>query len=143
MRQGPFLLQPSPRSLEDSEGGDTTDIAYLSFLRDDDDEDAGATERLGIVIVTHQDGKVDVCLDVEKVEARWESKQVRYRNYSILLLMDATLGSVSGLAYASSLRVHRLGPDFNAETNVSFVVRHTHSRPPSSKPPCLIDGSDT
>lgn len=76
MRQGPFLLQPSPRSLEDSEGGDATDIAYLAFIRDDDDEDAGETERLGIVIVTHQDGKVDVCLDVEKVEARWESKQV-------------------------------------------------------------------
>jgi nucleoporin NUP82 len=76
MRQGPFLLQPSPCSLEDSEGGDATDISYLAFIRDDDDEGAGETERLGIVIVTYQDGKVDVCLDVEKVEARWESKQV-------------------------------------------------------------------
>jgi nucleoporin NUP82 len=78
MRQGPFLLQPSPRSLEGSEGGDATDIMYLAFVRDDDDDDAdaGETERLGIVIVTYQDGKVDVCLDVEKVEARWESKQV-------------------------------------------------------------------
>jgi nucleoporin NUP82 len=76
MRQGPFLLQPSPCLLEDSEGGDATDISYLAFIRDDDDEDAGETERLGIVIVTFQDGKVDVCLDVEKVEARWESKQV-------------------------------------------------------------------
>jgi hypothetical protein len=45
-------------------------------MRDDDDDDAGETERLGIVVVTYQDGKVDVCLDVEKVEARWESKQV-------------------------------------------------------------------
>ena len=78
MRQGPFLLQPSPRSLEGSEGGDATDLMYLAFVRDDDDDDAdaGETERLGIVIVTYQDGKVDVCLDVEKVEARWESKQV-------------------------------------------------------------------
>lgn len=76
MRQGPFLLQPSPRSLESSEGGDASDIVYLAFMRDDDDDDAGETERLGIVIVTYQDGKVDICLDVEKVEARWESKQV-------------------------------------------------------------------
>ncbi|KIK96958.1 hypothetical protein PAXRUDRAFT_137283 [Paxillus rubicundulus Ve08.2h10] len=74
LRQGPFLLQPSPRVLEGSDGGDATDIAYLAFMDDDDEENEGETERLGIVVVTHQDGKVDVYLDVEKVEARWESK---------------------------------------------------------------------
>lgn len=76
MRQGPFLLQPSPRVLDGSEGGDATDIAYLAFINDDDQENEGETERLGIVMITYQDGKVDVCLDVDKVEARWESKQV-------------------------------------------------------------------
>jgi nucleoporin NUP82 len=76
LRQGPFLLQPSPRVLEGSEGGDATDIAYLAFMDDEEEENEGETERLGIVVVTHQDGKVDVYLDVEKVEARWESKQV-------------------------------------------------------------------
>ncbi|KAJ7904339.1 hypothetical protein B0H14DRAFT_3079228 [Mycena olivaceomarginata] len=74
-RQGPFLLQPAPRTLADSEGGDATDIMYLAFGADDDREDdgeGGETEHLGVVVVSHQDGKIDVCLDVEKVEARWD-----------------------------------------------------------------------
>jgi nucleoporin NUP82 len=91
MRQGPFLLQPSPRSLEGSEGGDATDIVYLAFVHDDDDDDAGETERLGIVIVAYQDGKVDICLDVEKVEARWESKQVCGINVFAALLFIRVL----------------------------------------------------
>lgn len=73
VRQGPFLLQPAPQVLEGSEGGDATDIVYLAFGQDDDPDDH-ETERLGIVLVTYQDGKVDVFLDVEKVEARWERK---------------------------------------------------------------------
>ena len=75
-RQGPFLLQPAPRNLEGSEGGDATDIVYMSFGDDAAEESEGETERLGLVLVAFQDGKVDVYLDVEKVEARWENKQV-------------------------------------------------------------------
>ncbi|KAI5829840.1 hypothetical protein K523DRAFT_352178 [Schizophyllum commune Tattone D] len=77
-RQGPFLLQPSPRNLDGSDGGDATDIIYLAFggdfLADDDDDDGSATERLGAILVAYQDGRIDTCLDVEKVEARWETK---------------------------------------------------------------------
>ncbi|KAF5387691.1 hypothetical protein D9615_000250 [Tricholomella constricta] len=75
-RQGPFLLQPSPRMLEGSEGGDATDISYLAFDTDDDEGegDGGETEHLGVMMIAFQDGKVDVCLDVEKVEARWDNK---------------------------------------------------------------------
>jgi nucleoporin NUP82 len=75
-RQGPFLLQPSPRTLEGSEGGDATDITYLAFGTDAEEGEGGETEHLGVVMIAFQDGKVDVCLDVEKVEARWESRQV-------------------------------------------------------------------
>ena len=74
VRQGPFLLQPAPLMLEDSEGGDATDIVYLAFGADNDENDEGETERLGVVLVAFQDGKIDVFLDVEKVEARWERK---------------------------------------------------------------------
>ncbi|KAI6164741.1 hypothetical protein EDD17DRAFT_1557731 [Pisolithus thermaeus] len=59
------------------------DIAYLSFTSDDDEGNEGETERLGIVMIAYQDGKVDVCLDVEKVEARWESKQESSRELPI------------------------------------------------------------
>ncbi|KAJ7699929.1 hypothetical protein B0H17DRAFT_1157979 [Mycena rosella] len=75
-RQGPFLLQPAPRTLAGSDGGDATDIMYLAFGADEDAEDdaeGGETEHLGVVVVAFQDGKIDVCLDVEKVEARWDT----------------------------------------------------------------------
>ncbi|KAH9973089.1 hypothetical protein BGW80DRAFT_1437399 [Lactifluus volemus] len=75
LRQGPFLLQPAPLTLDGSEEGDATDILYLAFDKDDEFGDDGETERLGLVLVAFQDGKVDVCLDVDKVEARWESRQ--------------------------------------------------------------------
>lgn len=80
-RQGPFLMQPEPRMLEGGEGGDATDIVYLSFGADEDEDDGGlgvdgATERMGVVLVAYQDGRVDVCLDVEKTEAGWETKLV-------------------------------------------------------------------
>jgi nucleoporin NUP82 len=79
LRQGPFLLQPAPLTLDGSEDGDATDILYLSFDNDEEIDDDGETERLGVVLVVTQDGKVDVCLDVDKVEARWETRQVSMR----------------------------------------------------------------
>ncbi|KAH7916326.1 hypothetical protein BJ138DRAFT_1075738 [Hygrophoropsis aurantiaca] len=102
MRQGPFLLQPSPRSLDGSDGGDATDIAYLAFINDDEEDNEGETERLGIVIISYQDGKVDVCLDVEKVEARWESKQDPTRELPMLAVYESIdLGLISTLKRTS------------------------------------------
>ncbi|KAG6833726.1 hypothetical protein H0H87_001158 [Tephrocybe sp. NHM501043] len=98
-RQGPFLLQPSPRILEGSDGGDATDIVYLSFDTDDDEEggDGSETEHLGVVVIAFQDGKVDVCLDVEKVEARWETK-VPNRGLPMLAVYETIdLGLISTL----------------------------------------------
>jgi len=66
--------------LEGSEGGDATDIVYLAFETEDDDLEVSVrdTEHLGIVLVSYQDGKVDLFLDVEKVEARWDTLTVRF-----------------------------------------------------------------
>jgi nucleoporin NUP82 len=76
--QGPFLLQPAPRQLDGSDGGDATDVVHMTFSpsgsTDEDQKDE--TERLGVVLIAYQDGRVDVCLDVEKVEATWEIKRV-------------------------------------------------------------------
>ncbi|KAF9008902.1 hypothetical protein BDQ17DRAFT_1349165 [Cyathus striatus] len=103
-RQGPFLLQPSPRLLEGSEGGDATDITYLAFGRDDEEEGGGPdTEHLGVVMVSYQDGKVDVFLDVEKVEARWDVKNVPNRDLPMLAVYETIdLGLVSTLSRISS-----------------------------------------
>jgi nucleoporin NUP82 len=98
-RQGPFLLQPSPQILEGSEGADATDITYLAFGSVDDlynandsIEDEGETERLGLVLVAFRDGKVDVCIDVEKVEARWESRNVSFSLSSRRISVNLYLG---------------------------------------------------
>lgn len=105
LRQGPFLLQPSPRTLEGSEGGDATDIACLAFTSDDDEGNEGETERLGIVMIAYQDGKVDVCLDVEKVEARWESKQESSRELPMFAVYESVdLGLISMLGEPSTER---------------------------------------
>lgn len=75
-RQGPFLLQPAPRELSGSNFTDATDIVYLSFGNDGVGDEDNERERLGLVVIASQDGKVDVCLDVDKVEARWDTSKV-------------------------------------------------------------------
>ena len=65
-------------TVQGSESGDATDIIYTVLGSAEDDECDGETEKLGIVMIAYQDGKVDVCLDVDKVEARWEKKTVKF-----------------------------------------------------------------
>lgn len=94
-RQGPFLLQPAPCMIEGSEGGDATDILYIDCGRrvtssvEDEDEEVGGAARLGMLLVAYRDGKVDVCLDVEKVEAKWSMKTVS----ALLLTLSSSLSS--------------------------------------------------
>jgi nucleoporin NUP82 len=74
-RQGPFLFQPAPRELAGSEDREieACDIVYLGF--EDDDESSGEAERLGLVLISFKDGKIDVCFDVERIEAKWDVQQ--------------------------------------------------------------------
>lgn len=69
-RQGPFLLQPAPKNIPQCEGGDACDIIYFSGTFGE------AQDELGIACVTYTDGRVDVLIDVEKVEARWDTRHV-------------------------------------------------------------------
>ncbi|KAL0949645.1 hypothetical protein HGRIS_009689 [Hohenbuehelia grisea] len=104
LRQGPFLLQPAPRILEGSEGGDATDITYLLFGTEDEDVvKEGEPEHLGVVLVAFQDGKVDVCLDVEKIEARWETKAPSPDLPMLAVYETIDLGIVSSLNTLVSL----------------------------------------
>jgi nucleoporin NUP82 len=64
LRQGPLLFNPAPRDL------------------DDEDEDALASdlvvsgEEIGIVVIAWGSGRVDIGIELERPEARWESPQV-------------------------------------------------------------------
>jgi nucleoporin NUP82 len=75
--QGPFLLQPSPRLLSTMDVPDASDITYLTCGTPDTTAEDGGLERLGLVLIAQHDGRVDICLDLEKVEARWETSEVR------------------------------------------------------------------
>ncbi|KAF4574789.1 hypothetical protein EYR36_006139 [Pleurotus pulmonarius] len=96
LRQGPFLLQPSPRALEGSEGGDATDIIYVSCGSDEDE--SATNEQLGIILIAFQDGKVDLCLDLEKIEAKWETKHSSTQDLPMLAVYETIdLGLISTL----------------------------------------------
>ncbi|KAI0068934.1 hypothetical protein BV25DRAFT_1817857 [Artomyces pyxidatus] len=99
LRQGPFLLQPEPCLLEGSEAGDATDITYLSFGSDSDPDDEGETERLGFVLIASQDGRINVCIDVDKVEARWESRHETKSELPMLAVYEVVdLGLITMLS---------------------------------------------
>ena len=66
-KQGPFLLQPSPRELDDSGECVASDIVYVRMQSNE------LEAELGCIILAYTDGKVDVCLDVEKVEGQWST----------------------------------------------------------------------
>ncbi|PCH41289.1 hypothetical protein WOLCODRAFT_100221 [Wolfiporia cocos MD-104 SS10] len=101
VRQGPFLLQPSPRTLHGSEGGDATDIVYLAFGNDAEETDS-ETKRLGIVLAAFQDGRVDVYLDVEKIEARWDHKHADKDLPMFAVYETIDLGIVNMLSKATT-----------------------------------------
>ncbi|GAA6029974.1 hypothetical protein JCM8097_009196 [Rhodosporidiobolus ruineniae] len=76
--QGPFLLQPAPAELDNGADCRACDIAYLQYSppntstgeKDESEQGSG----LGVIAVAYSDGKVDLCLEVEKIEARWAAE---------------------------------------------------------------------
>jgi nucleoporin NUP82 len=88
-RQGPFLFKPAPEELALSPEtgpnveGVASDIRVLPGTgarsaasgRGDDDDEAlqsiSAGSGVGVVAIAWKDGRVDICLEVAKVEALW------------------------------------------------------------------------
>ncbi|KAJ3808781.1 hypothetical protein F5876DRAFT_45305 [Lentinula aff. lateritia] len=130
-RQGPFLLQPSPRMLDESEGGDATDIVYLSYSQTEEtvsDAEDGVAENLDIVLITYQDGKIDVCLDVEKVEARWQSKVNANHDLPMLAVYECIdLGLISLLNSPPSTQGSHSALDLIQGNYPVFSVDPIHS----------------
>ena len=110
--QGPFLIQPAPAEIDGVTDGEATDLAYVStggsFTDDEEDDIVSVRERLGILLVAYQDGRVDVCLDVEKVEARWEGDRVSELQIHNSLLCLCDIVESEGITSLSfPLRNHR------------------------------------
>ncbi|GAA5883205.1 hypothetical protein JCM1840_004672, partial [Sporobolomyces johnsonii] len=76
--QGPFLMQPEPAELDNGAESRACDIAYVNYVagrKGEGEEGEKTGAGLGVVAIAYSDGKVDLCLEVEKVEARWEGEE--------------------------------------------------------------------
>lgn len=116
LRQGPYLLQPSPRELDNSVESRATDLAYtyLSSVTPEEtghgSEDGRSGLGLGVLLIAYNDGKVDVCLDTERTEGAWgrigeNAVCSAYKS----LPTDCQLTSLlpAGTPISASLRVYR------------------------------------
>ncbi|KAF8592657.1 hypothetical protein K439DRAFT_1650279 [Ramaria rubella] len=134
MRQGPFLFQPAPRELEGL-GGNATDLLYINVEGTSSlhAEEEGNEERLGVLALAYSDGKVDICLDVEKVEALWESSRHSSADVSacdlpmVAVYETIDLGLVSILSQlTTSEPVSWLGNQQTGSTNLLELLHYNH-----------------
>lgn len=88
-RQGPFLLQPSPIELDGSEESLATDI----MCRRISDPSHADLAPVDCVLIAYSDGKVDVCIDVEKVEPGWSQSHDSSVSRSIFVKTQSERGS--------------------------------------------------
>jgi nucleoporin NUP82 len=92
-RQGPFLLQPEPCEIAEG-SSDAVDFAYVQVKTE-------AKLELGVAVVSYQNGKVDILLDLDKVEARWEHGQAPVDTDQTLTVFESVdLGTCESLRRA-------------------------------------------
>ncbi|KAG9039651.1 hypothetical protein FRB95_009232 [Tulasnella sp. JGI-2019a] len=123
VRQGPFLLTPAPDELEEGNGEDASDITYILCSSNPQQCDTAWTnedinelpseprrreEDLGVILVAHGSGMIDVCLDTDKIHALWEDSQSLDEDASLPVLtvyetIDLGLASSTSGAGAEAL----------------------------------------
>ncbi|CAE6397697.1 unnamed protein product [Rhizoctonia solani] len=133
-RQGPFLLQPAPKELGN---GLASDIVYLDIEVPNDstsNDPIGAKSNtdgifIPVIAITYSDGKVDICLDVEKVEAKWTKA-------------NSTLKEDSGLpmlAVFESINLGLFDAPKSATPSTSTSLALVHATAPSQHiPPTFV-----
>ncbi|KZP00206.1 hypothetical protein CALVIDRAFT_325045 [Calocera viscosa TUFC12733] len=91
--QGPYRIVPEPPELDDSLESEATDLIYLHF----DEASFSSPNVLGIAF---DNGRVDICLDLENVEGMWTTDAtVRPQDVPSLFLYETIdLGISSDLA---------------------------------------------
>ena len=122
-RQGPFLLQPEPLEMEDG-STDAVDLAYVQVK--------AAGGELGVVLVSFQNGKIDVLLDLSKAEALWEHGQAPQASDATLTVFESIdLGICDALRNAQCKDVveatSRNWPVFQVDPVYSDTVYVAHA----------------
>ncbi|KAG8730544.1 hypothetical protein FRC11_006446 [Ceratobasidium sp. 423] len=136
-RQGPFLLQPAPKELGD---GLASDIVYLDIEISNDSTSNGPVvtknsvegTSIPVIAIAYSDGKVDVCLDVEKVEAKW-AKATSTSTEDSELPMLAVFESIN-LGLFEPLK----STTPSTSSSLALVRASASSPPPQQIPPTFI-----
>lgn len=125
-RQGPFLFKPAPEELKLSAEtgtkveGVASDIIVLPGISAQSSlstkgkakEQSLSGSGVGVVAISWKDGRVDVCLEVAKVEAIWEDEVVSHRKEVLCVAMlNIACPFLARVRYAKlcGLRIHRFG----------------------------------
>lgn len=99
--QGPFLLQPAPAELSNDAESFACDICFVNYSSTSLGASASESEDgLGVILVAFSDGKVDLCLVVEKVEGRWDAQDESEDSPSLAVYETIDLGLSSVLEKA-------------------------------------------
>ncbi|CAG7848803.1 SubName: Full=Uncharacterized protein {ECO:0000313/EMBL:CCA68144.1} [Serendipita indica DSM 11827] len=85
--QGPFRFRPAPGPSPTPEWEElATDILYTHLFTDQPRRASTKSADAGVILITYSDGRVDVCLDLVKVEAVWSRPGVTANSPVTLVL---------------------------------------------------------
>lgn len=91
--QGPFRFQPAPADALTPWEDIASDIIYLCPFSDHGKKENKDIPAIGIVLIAFTDGRVDVSLDLVKVEAVWTRPVGVSRFCAQLLIADYVIGN--------------------------------------------------
>jgi hypothetical protein len=92
--QGPFLMQPAPDEdeLADGFGEGACDILYVSYRRSQNKaKEVSSSPEISLLLIAYQHGRVDICVDLEKVEPVWHSNSVSRPSLIFLTITSSQL----------------------------------------------------
>ncbi len=133
-RQGPFLLQPAPESaaadvdlgpaVEDT----ASDLVVLEASRDSAGGSAAAYGAgLTGLAVLWKEGRVDLCVELDKVEALWESSAEEVAPHALLLYESIDLGLATSLGKQAADILAQAQPRLTADPLDGATVYVTHA----------------
>lgn len=109
--QGPFLLQPAPdeKELAEGFGEGACDLLYVAYRKAQKKvKEASSSPEISLLLIVYQHGRVDICVDLEKVEPVWHLNSVRHSSLMCLKIRAHNRGR-TGSSSVRHLRVGRSG----------------------------------
>jgi len=92
--QGPFLMQPAPDEdeLADGFGEGACDLLYVTYRKSQSKaKDVSSSPEISLLLIVYQHGRVDICVDLEKVEPVWHSNSVSRSSLILITIGDSQL----------------------------------------------------